>query len=826
MMKKLFLLCFLTVVFTGGAMAQESGVFSERILGVQYCAYLYSSSKLLSDEEDYVVYEDSFSEPIEGSTFCQSTGKLYLLEGSRTIVEYDIDAVKRKKGAKRVINLSFNVERKRVNEIIYIGPDPRTNTNEYAKPQANAIVEVSPDGKYLALVDENHKNLHVIDIFSGDEARLVKLGKKFDNYRKILFESKYEPAGCPFAFQSNDEILVAGQNKILLYNIKSDRKKYISYPKYHLYEGEEKHTQCVTPDGYVFWIGGVVEYLLKYHEGGIDLKSVWEFTNVMCFDENEVIWGRDDRTIYRDRRTGKQLIHHWADSKNQYVFRNFDWDVHDNKEVLFPAIRAVNNDGIYLVFPMNDTIWKASFLTGPIGEGYFYIYGDKKLRIFNQNLTSNEIEKAIMRYIIKKNDLDRLNKFISDYPNSIYKEFAQQNIDRIITEKWESVSKPSNYTLDHFKEVEQFISEYASYGNMQEARDELANIYKGAYESLGDNDRRGIDQYIINYPKSPYIDQAKQKQRQLYAPGYEAVCKENSLYQYRDYVRTYPNSPYRYEVERRIRGIEEREREEALAEQRRKEAAALAEQQRKEAAALAEKQRQEEAALAEKKRKEAAALAEKQRQEAEKKRKEEERIAEQKRKEAERERQIAANSKVSTWKLGNKICNCQKNHVMVILDSWNENKTSFKGQILTSDVSKFEGQLMKKGSTVWFDTKGWHKCLEDEIEYCTKHDVSSSSDPAITSSTTKVGPPLTKGTEVHRRWTYKYKSWALASEREGTRVVTGVIEEWNEDYTMAKIKITYLYDSEHSNPYYLYDNVSTDKYYLGETYWVGKGWWK
>jgi hypothetical protein len=756
------------------------------------------------------------------------TGTYYVDDFTVTEVSADIN-----KEVKRFIKLSFNVDtlqheykpkwyrgdEKDGDRDIHISfccsdwgdrlpveVDPKAT--KYKVPSvveqvANAIVEVSPDGKHLALVEENHVKLHIIDILSGNEVRSIKLGKEYNNY----WYSKDKYTCGPFAFLSNNEILVAGQKKMMLYNIENNKKKNISYP---WKKDAFSHRTLITHSGYISNDYKILKY--KNSEVTVLPNKYKDYSYNGCmlvpFDENEYIkyhYKGEKYTYYYphyyDRRTDVELKHHWADSKNQYVFRGYSYPRKPNN-ILIPAIRALNNDYVYLLFQMNsDKNWKASFLTTPTGEELFYIYGDfnmfgiyhNKLLIFNHALTSREIEYNILKVA---GDFDKLNQFISDYPNSIYKDAAKKKREDWIAAEWKKTSKPYDYSYAHFKDVNEFISKYALYGDVTAARKERGNIYEGAYNKLRDYDIQSIEQYIANFPGSPYLGQAKQKQMAAYRPGYEALCKEESSQPYFDYVKKYPNSPFLAEVKSRAKEIQEREKNEALAEKQRREAEALAEKQRKEAEALAEQ-----------KRKEAEALAEKQRLE-----------AEQKRKEAERERQIAANSKVSTWRLGNKLCNCQKSHIMVVLDSWNENKSSFKGQIVTSDVTKFEGQLMKKGSTVWFDTKGWHKCLEDEIAYCTNHDVSNSSEQ-VSTRPTKKDPPYRRGFELWRTWSYTYKDWSFGREKKASVYIKGVVEDWNEDYTRVKIRVTYINDSG-------YSSSIREKYRVGSILWENPYDWK
>lgn len=90
-----------------------------------------------------------------------------------------------------------------------------------------------------------------------------------------------------------------------------------------------------------------------------------------------------------------------------------------------------------------------------------------------------------------------------------------------------------------------------------------------------------------------------------------------------------------------------------------------------------------------------------------------------------REAQIKKNSNKSLWKLGNKLCNCTDyGIIMVTLDQWNEDHSSFKGIVTSSPKISYNGDFLLKGNYVWFEPKNWHKCLDDEIETSLKQDKS------------------------------------------------------------------------------------------------------
>ncbi len=729
--------------------------------------YLYHPYKLLDNEEDYLVFEDTLDNGIAYNTFCENTGKLYL-RCKNTIIEYDITAIKRKSNGKRQFNLTSDAE---------------------------SIIAVSPNGDYLAYVDKNHEKLHVVDIITGNEVKSAKLGKKFDN-TYIDKDGKTDSYGCPFAFQSNNEILISGMATAMLFNIETGKSQTIPFPKPY----NEYTKNYITFDGKIS--GSTANFKdKKYVTFKVAEGKITNTIPGMC------LLYHDDNEYYKhvanasrehiNRRTGELIDFRFRRCDNNHLYR---LDLVKYHEENYWGIAALSRPGLSLAFPNSK---KALWLTGDYGKEYFYVLGEKNIQIYNHSLTSNELEKAILKDCIDYHkDIYHYNNFIENYPKSKYIGIAQEKLAECIAEEWKQrKSMPSNFTVEHADDVQAFINEYNShkYKDMKSAQleltlnaaqKELDNIYKVRYERLKDNDIQSIEQYIKEFPKSPYLNQVKEKQKLVYKPGYDALCLNETVQPYWDYVSKYPNSPYVEEIKDRI--IPEVYRREKEA---------------KEAAALAEKQRQE----AEKKRLEEERIAEQ-------KRKEEEALAEQKRQEEERKKLIAVNSDVKNWYLGNKICKCDQKHIMVVLDSWNENKTAFKGQVLASDVFYYDdAQLLQRDKMIWFETNGWHKCLEDEIEYCRIHDRSHE-----ISADGHIPPPasftrLKKGDVVkyYHEWTENVGNW-LFGYKDVTKscLIFADVEDVNEDCSRIKVKITSV------------SNACGDSYYTGKTLWWDANDWK
>lgn len=149
-------------------------------------------------------------------------------------------------------------------------------------------------------------------------------------------------------------------------------------------------------------------------------------------------------------------------------------------------------------------------------------------------------------------------------------------------------------------------------------------------------------------------------------------------------------------------------------------------------------------------------------------------------KEEKRQAQIKVNSNKGIWKLGNKLCNCTNSGIiMVTMDQWNEDRSMFKGIVSASPGGLFKGDLLQKGNSLWFETKDWHICLDDEVEYALNHDKSLEAEQLMRAKKMK----FAKGTVVAH--TYYSSGWFFSSSYR----VTAKVDDWNDDYTRMKIQI-------------------------------------
>jgi len=109
------------------------------------------------------------------------------------------------------------------------------------------------------------------------------------------------------------------------------------------------------------------------------------------------------------------------------------------------------------------------------------------------------------------------------------------------------------------------------------------------------------------------------------------------------------------------------------------------------------------------------------REEEERKRQEEYKIQREKEEQERKikEQAILLNSDITKWKLGNKVCKEISNGIICAsLMQWNEDKSTCMVKIVTSPGGTLDGENLTKDNLIWVATsgKGWHLCLDDEIQ--------------------------------------------------------------------------------------------------------------
>lgn len=177
----------------------------------------YEDCKFFNDEPDYKLFDEQTSDDDKycgqdfEMQFCENTQMFYALDkDNQTVIEYDLKDAINKNIKKRTFRLPSKV----------------------ANPFLSKGLRISPNGQRLAFVDENGENLYIVDISRGTELASCKLGKNYTG------NGMY---GYPLAFLSDNEILVTGGKKALLYDIDKKRshtlsfdKQYYDYGKYRV----------------------------------------------------------------------------------------------------------------------------------------------------------------------------------------------------------------------------------------------------------------------------------------------------------------------------------------------------------------------------------------------------------------------------------------------------------------------------------------------------------------------------------------------------------------------------------------------------------------
>lgn len=362
---------------------EETPMDAQGVIAVEY-----RDTKLLDNEPDYKLYEDQLNIGINGYTFCEATHKMYFLDGISTVVEYDYSNAMNKQVARRSFQLPFAVE------------------------MNGGVIEVSPNGTYLASVDEDGAALHIISIASGSEIATAPLGEK---YKNIIKKNGKDVSWHPLHFISDNEVLVSGTAYALLYDINKKKGKKLSFkkpynqtPKYVVKPSGRISGYTTSPLQFVTFevtngklsapIPGTyynVAYWGLYHTFKNNSWSDWtlhdEKTGARVDNQLEF----SDRTKYKFNWSieirPKLYIQTLSDPQVQLYFPNMQWfDWHDNHNLLI--------------------VWTT----------------DRKVQIFNHTLTGNEMEKQHLQAIADKGAIAAFDNFLSQYPNSRYTNVAKQ----------------------------------------------------------------------------------------------------------------------------------------------------------------------------------------------------------------------------------------------------------------------------------------------------------------------------------------------------------------------------------------------------------------
>ena len=483
----------------------------------------YRDSKLLNDEPDYKLYEDKVNIAVNGRCYCEATHKMYFLDGINTVIEYDITNVMNKQVARRSFQLPFAVE---------------MNGN---------VMEVSPNGMYLSFVDEDGTALHVISTATGKEVASASLGEK---YKNLILRGGKTVNGHPFCFLSDNEILVSGTATAMLYDIAKKKGKKLSFakpynqmPKYVVKSGGEISGLSTSPLQFVTF---------KVNSGKLSAPIpgvFYEGTNggmYSVYKNNS--W---KEWVLYDEKTGARIDNQFQYSdKSKYVFKRSSTRKHYELQSM-----GVNQLSLY--FP------KMQWFEWLDDNKVLVIWtSDNKVQFFNHTLTDKEMEKQHLLAIMDKKSVKSFDNYIAENPNSSYLDVAKQQRIECIKANWQKLSSPSDYTATHAKAVKSYIDNYGTEVNVDAARAELDNIYKQALNNIKRSDIDGFNNYVKNFPESPYLSQAQKKLRDAYRYDYEELCKTTELQPYLDYLTKYPDSPYIEDVRKRGREIAQRQLEE------------------------------------------------------------------------------------------------------------------------------------------------------------------------------------------------------------------------------------------------------------------------
>ena len=144
---KRFFIIILFLLFTSNIFAQNNEAEDHALIPMEYRDY-----KFFDNEPDYKLFEDNVV--VKGFVFNEPTQKLYVLDDKNNVIVYDYKNALNKDVPKTSYSLPFKV-------------DTRIN-----------VIDVSPNGKYLAFMDASGTSLHVVNSNDGSNVALCDLGSK------------------------------------------------------------------------------------------------------------------------------------------------------------------------------------------------------------------------------------------------------------------------------------------------------------------------------------------------------------------------------------------------------------------------------------------------------------------------------------------------------------------------------------------------------------------------------------------------------------------------------------------------------------------------
>ena len=371
-----------------------------------------------------------------------------------------------------------------------------------------------------------------------------------------------------------------------------------------------------------------------------------------------------------------------------------------------------------------------------------YSLQGSNLAFFNHTLTDNEIAKQALLAAVNSNKIEDFDRFIADFGDSRYAKLAKQKRNDCVakTSLQDAIAYLKNCSNPDYREavenevvtnkVKDLASATSCLDNYPQLSTKLENKMLGYVNSIND-----YETFVKYYPTKKASPELDDRLYQLVSQTYE----ENDL---NYYLRVFPDGRHKSEATAEVNEI----------------ACYFAAKNggKAECTTYLTKYPNGHYASEVQNRKEGFV-------------KDEQRAA-----------QLKVYSDKKNWKLGDKMCNCtSEGIIMATLDQWNEDRSSFKGIISASPGGLFQGDLLSKGNALWFKTSGWHKCLDDEIDYALSHDKSLEAEQLLKAKQMR----FTRGSIVSH--TYYSKGWFSRTSHR----VTARVDDWNEDFTRMKIQI-------------------------------------
>lgn len=525
-MKRFFTL-ILALLFAGNIFAQSNNAEDHAMIPLEYRDY-----KFRNDEPDYKVFEDKVV--VKGFVFNEPTQKLYVLDDKNNIIVYDCKNALNKDVPKSSFSLPFKA-------------DTRFNA-----------IDVSPNGKLLAFMDASGTSLHIVNSNDGSNVALCNLGPKgLPNkaeikLKDIVYSYEYDKhVGNPFRFISNDDVIITGSSKAVMFTISSGTSKSYGFGKYG-----KAVKEFINSEGDIY---GFFKYKFKFPG-----SSSWVGYNssFLQFNNGKSVKSINDKGKWDDVHNRNNI----NNPDNKYRFGYFDERINNGNYIGYNNCLGDVKDPKYLLQ------FKDSQACDWIQDyKIMYMQYNDRIAFYNYTLTDNEFEKQNLLRTIGLNTLEAYQDYITNNPQSSYLDIANQKMIEYANNQWKQLSNPNDLSAKHIKDIEDFIGKYSTIISTDAAQNEIANVYKNAFNRIGDRDVAQFKSYIATYPKSPYINEAQDKISIAYKFLYDEACAINTSQKYSEYINAYPESPYISQVQQQLAKVQAREEQERqLAEQRRR----------------------------------------------------------------------------------------------------------------------------------------------------------------------------------------------------------------------------------------------------------------